>query len=133
MENSRRRFHRRPPVSLPGWSLLIFSILHSPRRPQRGITPFSMQKLSYWLLFFLVLHSPTSEKVWQPLLMKSNSCELPPPEGDNSPWTKRLFIPACVLKNPAFISMKYLDIEEGEIALCKFSLNPSLLHSTHIH
>jgi len=40
-----------------------FSILHSPRRPQRGVTPFSTEKLSYWLLFFLILHSPTSEKV----------------------------------------------------------------------
>ena len=50
-----------------------FSILHSPRRPQRGVTPFSMEKQSYWLLFFLILHSlrthsPTSKKVWQPLL-----------------------------------------------------------------
>ena len=45
-----------------------FSILH---RPQRGVTPFFMEKLSYWLLFFLILHSPFShspffEEVWQP-------------------------------------------------------------------
>jgi hypothetical protein len=32
-----------------------FSILHG---PQTGITPFSIEKLSYWLLFFLILHSP---------------------------------------------------------------------------
>jgi hypothetical protein len=47
---------------------LLFLTRRSPRRPQKGITPFSMQKLSYWLLFFLILHSlrthpPTSEKV----------------------------------------------------------------------
>jgi len=39
----------------------------------RGVTPFSTEKLSYWLLFFLIVHSsrthsPTSEKVWQPLM-----------------------------------------------------------------
>ena len=58
------------PLLTPGGP---FSIVHSPRRPQRGVTPFSMEKQSYWLLFFLILHSPrthppTSEKVWQPLL-----------------------------------------------------------------
>ena len=42
-------------------------ILHSPRAT-KGVTPFSMEKLAYWLLFFLILHSPFSEKVWQPLL-----------------------------------------------------------------
>jgi hypothetical protein len=47
-----------------------FSILHPPfsERAQRSVTPFSTEKLSYWLLFFLILHSPrthslTSEKV----------------------------------------------------------------------
>jgi hypothetical protein len=52
-------FHHKPHVSHPGRGAL----LDSPRRPQRGVTPFSMEKLSYWLLFFLILHSPTSEKV----------------------------------------------------------------------
>ena len=32
-----------------------FSIL---REPRRGVTPFSMEKRSSWLLFFLILHSP---------------------------------------------------------------------------
>jgi hypothetical protein len=50
----------------------VIYILHSPRtilrEPERGVTPFSSEKLSYWLLFFLILHSPrthspTSEKV----------------------------------------------------------------------
>ena len=54
-----------------------------------------MEKLSYWLLFFLILHSmrthsPISEKVWQPLLKSSM-----PFERDsalqNTPLSKQLF------------------------------------------
>jgi hypothetical protein len=51
MENSRRRFQRRPPVSHPARGTLLDYL----RRPQRGVTPFSMEKLSYWLHFFPIL------------------------------------------------------------------------------
>ena len=40
---------------------MVIHIVHSPfsllHGPQRGVTPFFMEKLSYWLLFFLILHS----------------------------------------------------------------------------
>jgi hypothetical protein len=67
-------FHRRPPVSHPGRGTLLDSL----RRPQRGVTPFSMEKLSYWLLFFLILHSsrthsPTSEKCDNPYCLGARS------------------------------------------------------------
>jgi hypothetical protein len=59
-----------PRAGSNGTSHSPFSILQG---PQRGVTPFSREKQSYWLLFFLILHSlfshsPFSEEVWQPLL-----------------------------------------------------------------
>ena len=74
--------HKFLPQANTGNSHSPFSTGHN-----RGLTPFSMEKLSCWLLYFLILHSlfshsSLSKEVWQPL-MWSFSWSL---HSMDSPW-----------------------------------------------
>jgi hypothetical protein len=81
---------------------ILILILHSPfstlHMPQRGVTPFSMEKLSYWLLFFLILHSP-------------RRC-------DNPYYNTTLHDQTFWFKTPSFIRLRYSIIRHIESMLC---------------